>query len=36
MEDGRSMNYWALPDAALHDPDASCAWARRALDALKG
>lgn len=23
--------YWSLPDAALDDPDAACAWARRAL-----
>jgi DNA transformation protein len=26
------MGYWSLPDAALDDPDAACAWARRALD----
>jgi DNA transformation protein len=27
------MGYWSLPDAALDDPEAACAWARRALDA---
>ena len=25
------MGYWSLPDAALDDPEAACAWARRAL-----
>lgn len=34
MEDGRGMNYWTLPDAALDDPDRACDWARRALAAL--
>ena len=34
MEDGRSMGYWTLPDAALDDPDLACDWARCALDAL--
>ncbi|MCB1330484.1 MAG: TfoX/Sxy family protein [Maritimibacter sp.] len=34
MEDGRGMNYWTLPEAALDDPDLACAWARRALAAL--
>ena len=30
------MGYWSLPDAALDEPDAACAWGRRALDvALK-
>lgn len=27
------MGYWSLPDHALDDPDAACAWARRALPA---
>jgi DNA transformation protein len=26
-----SMGYWSLPDPALDDPEAACAWARRAL-----
>ncbi|MCG6904779.1 MAG: TfoX/Sxy family protein [Rhodobacter sp.] len=26
-----AMPYWALPDAALDDPDLACDWARRAL-----
>lgn len=34
MENGRGMNYWTLPDAALDDPQEACAWARRAIDAL--
>ncbi|MBW6417323.1 TfoX/Sxy family protein [Celeribacter sp. PS-C1] len=34
MENGRGMNYWTLPEAALDDPQEACAWARRALDAL--
>lgn len=34
MEDGRSMGYWTLPDAALDDPDLATDWARRALAAL--
>jgi DNA transformation protein and related proteins len=34
MGDGRGMNYWTLPDAALDDPELACAWARRALAAL--
>lgn len=34
MDDGRGMNYWTLPDAALDDPDAACDWARAALAAL--
>ena len=25
------MGYWSLPEAALDDPDAACAWARRVL-----
>jgi DNA transformation protein len=27
------MGYWSLPEAALDDPEAACAWARRALEA---
>ena len=27
------MGYWALPDAALDDPEAACGWAREALAA---
>ena len=27
------MGYWSLPEAALDDPEAACAWARRALGA---
>lgn len=34
MEDGRSMNYWTLPDAALDDPDLAADWGRRALAEL--
>jgi DNA transformation protein len=34
MEDGRSMGYWTLPDAALDDPEAATDWARRTLAAL--
>jgi DNA transformation protein len=34
MEDGRSMHYWTLPDAALDDPDLAADWGRRALAAL--
>lgn len=34
MEDGRSMHYWTLPDAALDDPELAADWARRALAAL--
>ena len=34
MEDGRGMNYWTLPEAALDDPDVACDWGRRALAAL--
>jgi DNA transformation protein len=34
MEDGRGMNYWTLPDAALGDAALACDWARRALAAL--
>ncbi|MBV7379563.1 TfoX/Sxy family protein [Maritimibacter dapengensis] len=34
MEDGRGMNYWTLPDAALDDPELACDWARRGLAAL--
>jgi DNA transformation protein len=30
------MGYWSLPDAALDDPEAACAWARRALEATQG
>lgn len=29
----QETSYWALPEAALDDPDAACAWARRALAA---
>ncbi len=25
------MGYWSLPEAALDDPEAACAWARRVL-----
>ncbi|WP_264186500.1 TfoX/Sxy family protein [Celeribacter naphthalenivorans] len=34
MENGRGINYWTLPEAALDDPQEACAWARQALDAL--
>lgn len=34
MEDGRGMNYWTLPEAALDDPELACQWAFRALDAI--
>ncbi len=34
LEDGRGMNYWTLPDAALDDPELASDWARRALAAL--
>ncbi len=34
MEDGRGMNYWTLPDAALDDAALACDWARRAIAAL--
>lgn len=34
MEDGRGMNYWTLPDAALDDATLACDWAERALAAL--
>ncbi len=27
------MNYLTLPEAALDDPDAACAWAKASLDA---
>ncbi len=30
-----TMPYWTMPDALMDDPDAACAWARRALDALR-
>ena len=33
-EDGRSMHYWTLPEAALDDSELACDWARRALAAL--
>jgi DNA transformation protein len=26
-----TMSYWRLPEAALDDPEAACAWAARAL-----
>jgi DNA transformation protein and related proteins len=29
-----SMGYWALPDAALDEPELACDWARRALQHL--
>lgn len=29
-----AMPYWALPDAALDDPELACDWARRALQHL--
>ncbi len=35
MDDGRSMGYWTLPDAALDDPELACDWARRALTHLE-
>lgn len=31
MEDGRGMNYWTLPEAALDDPESAAAWGRKAL-----
>lgn len=31
---GKTMGYWTIPEAALDDPDAACAWARRALAAI--
>ncbi|MAM60153.1 TfoX/Sxy family protein [Maritimibacter sp. UBA3975] len=34
MEDGRTMGYWTLPDAAVDDPEIATDWARRALAAL--
>jgi len=34
MGDGKSMNYWTLPDAALDDPGLAADWGRRALAAL--
>lgn len=34
MADGRGMNYWTLPEAALDDPDSAAGWARQALAAL--
>ena len=34
MPDGRGMNYWTLPEAAMDDPDAAADWARQALAAL--
>lgn len=35
-KDGKqsAMPYWTLPDATLDDPQAACALAREALDAL--
>lgn len=27
------MNYWTMPDSALDDPEAACAWGMRALHA---
>ncbi|MDG1866967.1 MAG: TfoX/Sxy family protein, partial [Yoonia sp.] len=30
-----AMPYWSLPDAYLDDPEAACALARDALDALR-
>ncbi len=35
MDDGRSMGYWTLPEAALDDPELACTWARRALSHLE-
>lgn len=35
MEDGRSMGYWTLPEAALDDPEIACDWARLALSHLE-
>ena len=29
------MGYWSLPDAAVDDPEAACAWARQALAATQ-
>ena len=34
MGDGKTMNYWTLPEAALDDPDLARDWALRALAAL--
>ncbi|MGH1369008.1 MAG: TfoX/Sxy family protein [Maritimibacter sp.] len=31
MEDGRGMNYWTLPEAALDDPELAVRWAQKAL-----
>lgn len=30
-----AMSYWRLPDGALDEPDAACAWGRRALDVAR-
>lgn len=30
----RSMPYWEVPDDLRDDPDAACAWARRAISHL--
>ena len=32
--DGRSMNYWTLPDDALDDPETASGWGRDAISAL--
>ncbi|MEL6979326.1 MAG: TfoX/Sxy family protein [Pseudomonadota bacterium] len=29
-----AMPYWRLPEAALDDPEETCAWARRSIAAL--
>jgi len=34
MGDGRGMNYWRIPEAALDEPELACDWARQALAAL--
>jgi DNA transformation protein len=30
-----AMSYWRLPDSALDDSEAACAWAGKALDAAR-
>jgi DNA transformation protein len=35
MDDGRSMGYWTLPDAALDDPEEAYRWAQKALAATE-
>jgi DNA transformation protein and related proteins len=31
----QESSYWSMPEAALDDPEAACAWARRALAAAR-